>query len=68
MPVTSEVAKETARANKLKYGSDFYKRIGKIGGSAQKSKPSGFAAMSKAKVSAAGPKGGTISRRGKAYL
>ena len=54
-------AKET---NLIKYGADFYSRIGKIGGSAKV--PKGFAISGKAVE--AGIKGGSISKRGKAVV
>lgn len=56
-----------AKRNKEKYGPDFYKNIGKMGGSAEKTRPSGFAAMSPEKRSAAGRKGGSTSRRPKPH-
>jgi general stress protein YciG len=48
------------------HGADFYKRLGKAGGSAKKTKPGGFAYMKihdPQKVRDAGSKGGTISRK-----
>lgn len=48
---------------KMKYGPDYYSRIGSKGG--KKSKGGGFAGMSYEKVAAAGRKGGSVSRRGK---
>jgi hypothetical protein len=52
-----------AETNKRKYGPNFYKNIGSKGGIVQTKK--GFALMSAEKVSAAGRKGGAISRRTK---
>lgn len=60
--------KAAARTNKLKYGSLFYVKIGKIGGS--RGRTGGFAWMKANgmvdKIREAGRKGGSISRRGKA--
>jgi general stress protein YciG len=50
-------ARET---NKKKFGDDFYKRIGALGGKAEV--PKGFA-LNRELASKAGRKGGTISRR-----
>lgn len=55
-----------AASNIKKYGPDFYRRIGSIGGSKPTSVPKGFAAMSPEQRRAAGAKGGRIGRRGKA--
>ena len=49
-----------ARTNKIKYGSDFYKKIGSLGGS--KSRTGGFYA-NRELARIAGKKGGAISRR-----
>jgi general stress protein YciG len=54
--------KKAAAAN-LARDPDFYKKIGKIGGSAPNETPKGFAAMTPEKRSAAGKVGGKISRR-----
>ena len=54
-------ARET---NRRLHGEDFYKVIGKKGGSRLGVKK-GFALMSKEKVAMCGRKGGSISRRGK---
>lgn len=52
---------KAAETNKKRYGSDWYARIGKIGG--QNGNTGGFAANPElAKI--AGAKGGKISRRG----
>lgn len=56
-------AKKAAATNVSKYGGDFYKRIGRIGGSAKV--PKGFA-LNRELAAIAGSKGGRISRRGKA--
>jgi general stress protein YciG len=61
MAGTYNGAKEAVRTNKRRYGEDFYSRIGKKGGLVPKTKPSGFAAMPKSKVRAAGRKGGKIT-------
>lgn len=55
---------KAAKTNKLTHGKDFYKRIGKIGGS-KKGILKGFA-LNRELASKAGAKGGRISRRGKA--
>lgn len=54
---------KAAVTNKLKYGSDFYARIGAKGG--KNGHTGGFAA-NKALAIEAGMKGGRISKRGKA--
>lgn len=54
--------KAAARTNKLKYGADFYGRIGAMGG--KKGKTGGFFA-NRELARIAGAKGGRISRRGK---
>lgn len=54
---------KASQTNKTKYGSDFYEKIGAIGG--KKGKTGGFYANRElAKI--AGAKGGKISKRGKA--
>jgi len=56
---------KAAAANKAKYGSDFYAKIGRKGG--QLGKTGGFAANPElARI--AGAKGGRISRRKKAVV
>lgn len=55
--------KAAARTNKAKYGADFYAKIGAAGG--KKGHTGGFYA-NRELARAAGKKGGTISRRGKA--
>lgn len=51
-----------AKTNKARYGKDYYKRIGKIGGS--RSTTGGFAANPEL-ARWAGAKGGRVSRRKK---
>lgn len=58
----SNGGKKAALRNKLKYGEDFYIKLGKKGGSAPHTKPRGFAA-DKELASRAGRIGGSISRR-----
>lgn len=53
--------RNAAASNKLKYGADFYARIGRKGG--QNSRTGGFYA-NRELASQAGMKGGRISRRG----
>ena len=55
-----------AKKANLANDPDFYAKIGSKGGSSISKYPKGFAAMSAEKVSAAGRKGGRISKRGKA--
>lgn len=62
MAGTKEDGKKAAATNKAKYGDNFYASIGAKGGKAQVSK--GFSCMSYEKRSAAGRKGGKISKRG----
>lgn len=50
------------KALKEKYGEDYYKMIGSLGG--RKKVPKGFALMTPEKRSLCGQKGGRISRRG----
>jgi len=64
MAGTLDSGKLTAETNKRQYGEDFYKRIGALGG--KKKVKKGFAKMSLEKRRAAGAKGGSISKRGKA--
>lgn len=54
-----------SRDKNLTRDPDFYKKIGRIGGSKKTSKPKGFAAdPERARI--AGARGGRISKRGKA--
>lgn len=62
---TKEGGYKAMTTNTSRYGADFYKRIGHIGGSSPKTKPAGFAAMPRWKRVAAGKKGGAISVRKK---
>ena len=69
---TKEGAKKASITNRLKYGDDFYKRIGSIGG--QRGVSGGFACLEKGADGLTGPerarisgaKGGRISKRGPA--
>jgi len=61
MTGTLSGGKKASLVNKSRHGEDFYKRIGKIGGS--RKVPKGFAAMSREKRVEAGRIGGTKSRR-----
>lgn len=70
MAGTVEGGKAAGATNKSKYGADYYSKIGQMGAKAYRkrqkegiAKPRGFAAMDKEKISAAGRKGGSISRR-----
>lgn len=77
MAGTSEGGKQAAATNKKKYGSDFYRSIGAMGG--KKGKTGGFyanilcfdrtcsykTAHQHFVRECAGAKGGTVSRRGK---
>ena len=62
MAGTSKGGKAAADTNKAKYGSDFYAKIGAMGG--KRGKTGGFYA-NRELARAAGAKGGRISRRGK---
>lgn len=65
MAGTKTGGKKAAEKNKAKYGSDFYAKIGAIGG--KKGTTGGFAANPElARI--AGAKGGRISRRRKASV
>lgn len=60
MAQTREGGLKAAKANKAKFGEDYYARIGKLGG--RKSKTGGFFANPElARI--AGAKGGAISKR-----
>lgn len=61
MAQTLDGAKKAVITNKRKYGDTFYEDIGAIGGKAKVKK--GFACMTPEQRSAAGKKGGSISRR-----
>lgn len=62
MAGTKQGGKAAASTNKDKYGSDFYARIGAMGG--RKGKTGGFYA-NRDLARVAGAKGGRISRRSK---
>ena len=62
MAVTKAVGQKAAATNTALHGSDFYAKIGAIGG--KKGRTGGFAA-NPALARIAGAKGGRISRRGK---
>lgn len=63
MAGTKEGGKKAAKTNQEKFGKDFYKRIGAMGGKAGNT--GGFAA-NRELASIAGKIGGAISKRGKA--
>ncbi|MDE2104882.1 MAG: hypothetical protein KGL39_47030 [Patescibacteria group bacterium] len=67
MAGTMSGGKAAALTNKIRYGTDYYTRIGHLGGSAPKTKPSGFAA-DRELASIAGRFGGQIGRRGSRKL
>lgn len=62
MPGTKIGGIKAAQTNKKKWGKDFYKRIGALGG--KKSQGGGFAA-NRELAREAGRKGGLISRKNK---
>ena len=62
MAGTTDGGQKAADTNKKKYGSDFYAKIGAMGG--KKGKTGGFYA-NRDLARKAGAKGGRISRRGK---
>ena len=65
MPGTKLGGMKASETNRRKYGSDFYREIGRKGG--RKSNPNkGFASMPQEKLQEIGRKGGKISKRGKA--
>lgn len=65
MAGTKAGGRATAQTNKEKYGDDFYKRIGSLGGKkSNPDKPKGFAA-NRELAREAGRKGGLISRKQK---
>lgn len=65
MAGTKEAGKAAAATNIRRYGEDFYRRIGAIGG--KKGRTGGFFA-NRELARTAGRKGGLISRRGKALV
>lgn len=60
IPGTKAGGAKAAATNKAKYGEDFYKRNGAIGGAVPTAKPKGFAAMSPEKRSEISRIGGRI--------
>lgn len=62
MAGTYEGGFKAAQTNKIKYGEDFYQRIGAVGG--KKGRTGGFYA-NRELARIAGAKGGKISKRGK---
>lgn len=65
MAGSKDGGRAAAATNKLKYGADFYQRIGAIGGSVPTAKKKGFAA-NRELARIAGARGGKVSRRTKA--
>jgi hypothetical protein len=71
MPGTTAGGAKCAKTNKEKYGEDYYKRIGQLGG--RQGRTGGFASgkigedglTGKQRAVKAGAKGGSISRRNK---
>lgn len=63
MSGTKEGGMKAAETNRTRHGSDFYKKIGSVGG--KKGTTGGFAANPEL-ARKAGQKGGKISKRGKA--
>lgn len=63
MPGSRAGGKAAAQTNKLRYGEDYYKKIGSKGGAAPTWSPKGFAA-NRDLASKAGRKGGLVSKRG----
>lgn len=64
MPGTFEGGQAAARTNIAKYGRDFYKRIGAIGGAASSSGGFGQGEAGRKRASLYGRLGGYISRKG----
>lgn len=62
MAGTEEGGKLAAKTNRQRHGSDFYARIGAIGG--RKGRTGGFY-VNRELARVAGAKGGRVSRRGK---
>lgn len=63
---TIEGGLQTAKTVKQVYGSDYYQRVGRLGGRAFH-KVRGFQGMSMDKVRAAGRKGGALSRKNQTH-
>lgn len=61
MPATREGGIKAAQTNKNRYGTDFYKKIGAMGGA--KSRGGGFAKATPEQLREWGKKGGTKSRK-----
>ena len=66
MSGTKVGGQRAARTNKERHGSDFYKRIGSMGG--KNGHTGGFASMTPEEVKLCGAKGGHKSKRGKAKV
>lgn len=63
MSQTKAGAAKAQKTIRKLYGKHFFKTIGALGG--KQSRGGGFASMPREKISEAGRKGGSISRRGK---
>ena len=63
MSATQEGGRKAAQTNKKRYGEDYYKKLGKLGGTTPKKHGGGFAVMDPEKHKAASSKGGSKSRR-----
>lgn len=61
MSGTKEGGKRASATNRAKFGSDYYREIGSLGGK-KKNPNKGFGSMDKEKVKAAGKLGGSISK------
>lgn len=61
MSGTLQGGKKAAATNKNRYGSDWYAKIGRMGG--KNGHTGGFASMTPEKIKAAGRKGGLTSSR-----
>lgn len=64
MSGTSRGGLKAAKTNKTKYGKDFYKKIGALGGANGRTGGFGHPVFGKELARRAGAKGGKISRRG----
>lgn len=68
MPGSVEGGKLAEATNKARYGEDYYKKMGKLGGAAPTSKPKGFGYMAlhdPERLKAIGSRGGSWTRRHK---